>query len=319
MEWLTSIAKVSLTAAMLSATASAYAAQLSTEARAAIPHDVQQLLVIDYKAIQSSTVASSLRDRVMPPELKPFDEALRKSGLNENHDVDQLAFVLYRPNETGDQLASVGIAQGQFAAPEIVASFRKQRLKAAIVRGYKVYPLAKTGMVVCFIDSSTMVFGDPDAVHSVLDARDGMAPSLLTNEPVMDAMKSVDHETLWSVLDSKGTQTMLRQVLGSAGSVADFETVSKHLRSSWYGMDFQHGVSFDLSIDTGDSLVASTLSSLFNVAVTARKSSGTEDEKRALANTSFHADAGNLAIQFSSSDSDFISLLHSPLFQGLLS
>ena len=29
-----------------------------------------------------------LKERVMPPELKQFDEALSKSGLNENHDVD---------------------------------------------------------------------------------------------------------------------------------------------------------------------------------------------------------------------------------------
>ena len=37
------------------------AAQLSTNAHTAIPHDVQQLLVVDYKAIQNSTGAMSLR------------------------------------------------------------------------------------------------------------------------------------------------------------------------------------------------------------------------------------------------------------------
>jgi len=42
-------------------------------------------------------------------------------------------------------------------------------------------------------------------------------------------MKSVDTEPLWSILDEKGTQTMMRQVLGEAGSVTDFETVRKRL------------------------------------------------------------------------------------------
>ena len=42
--------------------------------------------------------AMQLRDRVMPPDLKQFDDALQKSGLNENHDVDQLAFALVRPS-----------------------------------------------------------------------------------------------------------------------------------------------------------------------------------------------------------------------------
>ena len=74
--------------------AASHAAQLSSDARAAIPRDVRQLVVIDYRAMQNSDTAMQLRDRVMPPELKQFDEALRKSGLNDNHDVDQLAFAL---------------------------------------------------------------------------------------------------------------------------------------------------------------------------------------------------------------------------------
>jgi hypothetical protein len=87
-----------------------------------------------------------------------------------------------------------------------------------------------------------MVFGNSDAVKAALDARDGVAPNLLTNAPMIDAMKSVDTEPLWSVLDEKGTQFMVHQLLGNAASVTDFETVKKHLQSCRYGMDFQHGV-----------------------------------------------------------------------------
>jgi hypothetical protein len=125
--------------------------------------------------------------------------------------------VLFRQKNSSDQLATVGIAQGQFAVQEITASFRKQKLKPTIVRTNKVYPLVKTSMVACFVDPSTMVFGTPDAVRVAPDARDGAAPSLLTNAPMMDAMKSVDTEPL----------------------------------SCRYGMDFQHGVHLNLSIETG--------------------------------------------------------------------
>src|SRR5271169_6924180 len=101
--------------ALLAAATFAPAAQLSTDARGAIPREVQQLVVIDYRAMQNSQSAMDLRDRVMPPELKQLDEALRKSGLNENHDVDQLAFALFRPSAGSDALLTVGIAQGQFS------------------------------------------------------------------------------------------------------------------------------------------------------------------------------------------------------------
>jgi hypothetical protein len=318
MYFLKFLAKVSVPVLLMATASGASAAQLSTDARTAIPHDVQQLVVIDYRAMQNSTSAMSLRDRVMPAELKPFDEALRKSGLNDNHDVEQLAFVLFRPKASGDQLATVGIAQGQFTVQDIVASFRKQKLKPNLVRTNKVYPLVKTGMVACFVDPSTMVFGTLDAVRVALDARDGVAPSLLTNAPMMEAMKSVDTEPLWSVLDEKGTQFMVHQLLGNAGSVTDFETVKKHLQSCRYGMDFQHGVHLNLSIETGDNFIAATLSSIFNAAITLRKMSAPEVEKQALAATSIHSNLGNLEIQFATSNDEFATLLKSPLFQSVL-
>jgi hypothetical protein len=320
-----SIARLLLAGAGLLATGMfastvAAAAQLSTDARTAVPHDVQQLVVIDYRAMQNSQPAMELRGRVMPPELKQFDDALTKSGLNDNHDVEQLAFALFRPSASSDALITVGIAQGQFPIQDILANFRKQKVKPKLVRTNKIYPLAKTGMVLCFVDQSTMVFGAEDAVEKALDARDGVEPSMLTNGSVMDAMKTVDTSSLWSVLDEKGTQIMMKQVLGEAGagSVTDFDSVRKRLQSSWYGMDFQHGVKFDLTISTGDSFAAATISSLLTAAVVVRKMSGTDAEKQALADTAIASDAGRMSIHFAASDTDFSSLLHSPLFESMV-
>lgn len=314
---LKTLVKVSIAPLMLVASL-AQAAQLSTEARTAIPHEVQQLVVIDYRAMQNSAAAMDLRERVMPPELKQFDDALRKSGLNDNHDVDELAFALFRPGASSDALVTVGIAQGQFSTQDILANFRKQKVLPTRLRTNRIYPLAKTGMVLCFVDPSTMVFGGKDAVEKALDARDGISPSLLTNGTMMDAMKTVDSDPLWSILDEKGTQTMMRQVLGEAGSVTDFETVRKRLQASWYGMDFQHGVKFDLTISTGDSFAAATISSLLTAAVMIRKMSGSDAEKQALADTAIASDSGRMSIHFAASDGDFSSLLHSPLFQSMV-
>jgi hypothetical protein len=254
----------------------------------------------------------------MPPELKQFDEALRKSGLNDNHDVDELAFALFPTSASKDALITVGIAQGQFSLQDILANFRKQRVRPTMVRTNKVYPLAKTGMVACFVDPSTMVFGSAEAVKKALDARDGVAPSLLSNPSMMDAMRSVDSEPLWSVLGGKGTQTMMRSVLGSAGSVTDFDTVRKRMQASWYSMDFQHGVKFDLTISTGDAFAAATVSSLLNAALMVRKMSGSDAEKQALAATDIHSDSGLLSVHFATSDEGFSSLLQSPLFQSMV-
>jgi hypothetical protein len=312
------VLKGTIAAMFLGGAALAPAAQLSTDARTAVPHEVQQLVVIDYRAMQNSVAAMDLRERVMPAELKQFDDALRKSGLNENHDVDNLAFALFRPSATSEIMTTVGIAQGQFPVQDILADFRTKKVKYTLVRTNKIFPLAKTGMVLCFVDPSTMVFGAKDAVEKSLDARDGIAPSMLTNGPMMDAMKTVDSAPLWSILDEKGTQTMMRQVLGEAGSVTDFESVRKRMLASWYGMDFQHGVRFDLTISTGDSFAAATMSSLLTAAIMLRKMSGSDAEKQALSATEIASNSGRLSVHFATSDSEFNSLLHSPLFQSMV-
>jgi hypothetical protein len=333
MRVLKAFVKVSIAPMLLAAATLAPAAQLSTDARTAVPHEVQQLVVIDYRAMQNSTTAMNLRNRVMPPELKQFDEALTKSGLNDNNDVDQLAFAMFRTvdtameaRRTGDKrnvqtaekMVTVGIAQGQFSLQDILANFRKKGIKPTLVRTNKVYPLPKTGMVLCFVDPSTMVFGDKDAVRKALDTRDGLSPSMLNNASMIDAMKTVDSEPLWSILDDKGTQTMMKQVLGEAGSVADFDSVQKRLQASWYSMNFQHGVKFDLTISTGDTFTAATITSLLSAAVTLRKMSSADAEKQALSGTSIASDAGKMSLHFATTDAVFDDLLRSPLFKSLV-
>lgn len=304
--------------ALVLAGLTAHAAQLSTDARAAIPRDVQQLVAIDYRAMQNSPTAMQLRDRVMPPDLKQFDEALQRSGFNENHDVDQLAFALFRPQPTSDSVDILGLAQGQFPTDDILANFKKRHVKPTVIRENQIYPMAKTGMVLCFVDPSTMVFGNLDAVKASLDARDGNTPTLLSNSTLMDAMKSTDSADLWSVLDQTGTQTMMKQLLGQAGSVADYDSIRKRLLVSWYGMNFQHGVSFDMTLVTGDAFAAATVSSLLNAAVVYKKLTATDAEKAALADTDVSSSSGNLLVHFAASDADFASLLHSSLFQSMV-
>jgi hypothetical protein len=333
MELLKRIVELSLAAMVLAAAAPIEAAQLSTDARGAIPHDVQQLVAIDYKAMENSTAATNLKNRVMPPELKQFQEALNKvtvkpvdasgkpsSAEGEPIDtyVDQLAFALYRPSPNSDSLQTVGIAQGQFPTQDILASFKAQKLKATIVRTNSIYPMTKSGMSLCFVDPSTMVFGSKDAVMRALDVRDGIAPSMLTNNSMMNAMQSTDSAELWSILDDKGTQMVMKQLLGEAGSVTDFDTVKKHLEASWYGMDFEHGVNFNLTIETGDSFAAATVSSLLTAAVMVRKMSATDTEKQALSATDIGSDSGKLTIHFASNDTEFSALLQSPLFSSMV-
>jgi hypothetical protein len=259
-----------------------------------------------------------LKARVLPPELKQLETALKTSGLNENQDVEQLAFAAYRVGASGDDIKIVGVAQGQFQVSDILATFTKKKIKATVIRNNKLYPMGASGMLVTFLNPTTMLFGSSDAIKPALDCRDGLAPSFLTNQDMLAAMQQVDTEPIWSILDAKGTQYMMHSLLGQASQLADYDQVKKRLLSSSYTMNFNNGVKFNLFVATSDTFTAATMSSLLNAAAMYEKVSGSATEKQAIDSTTIDSTAGTLSVRFAASDSQFSSLLQSPLFQNVV-
>jgi len=187
---------------------------------------VQQIIVVDYKVMQNSPAAMQLKDRVLPPELKRLESALKTSGLKVDQDADTLAFAAFRDSGgTGTRI--LGVAQGQFQTAAILANFAKNKTKPMMYRQNSIYPMGNAGMSVAFLNQTTMVFGDLAAVKAALDARDGLQPNFLQNGEMMNDMTSVDSRAVWSLLDQKGTQTMMKSVLGEAAQLADYDTVKK--------------------------------------------------------------------------------------------
>jgi hypothetical protein len=309
--------------AMLAMPASpAHAAGLSSDAKSAIPHDVQQIIVVDYRAMQNSSAAMSLKDRVMPPELKRLETALVTSGLKVDSDADALAFAAFRvPNPEGkgpEVQRIVGIAQGQFHTRDIMASFVKSKTKPVVIRNNSIYPMGSNGLSVVFLNQTTMVFGDKDSIRAAIDARDGFAPNFLTDSDLVNEMGAVDSHAVWSLLDAKGTQTMMKSVLGEASQIADYDTVKNRMKGSHYTMDFSNGVRFDMAVNMSDTITAATCATLLKGVQMLRKAQGTPLEKTALDQTTIDSNTGMLMVDYSSSDSQFASLLSSPLFQSVV-
>jgi hypothetical protein len=199
-----------------------------------------------------------------------------------------------------------------------MANFKKKKIKPLVLRDNRIYPMGASGMQVVFLNPTTMVFGQTDSLKQALDSRDGLQPSFLTNSAMTDMMTSVQDEPLWSILDQKGTQTMMRSLMGEASQMGDYDTIKKRILTSYYTMDFQNGVSFNLNVLTPDTFTAATMASLLNAAALYKKMSGTDIEKQAIDGTKIDSSAGKLIVRYSSSDSQFATLLQSNLFQTVV-
>ncbi len=291
-----------------------WGAALGTAAGTVIPSQVQQIISVDYRQLAASPTALALKAKVLPQNLKELETALHGVGIDPDKDVDSLTFASFRTQDKA--LHVIGIAQGQFSRPKIIKSMRAKKIKPTKYHTSFLYPMAG-GMQVTFLDSFTMLFGDNSAVEASLDARDGNAESLAANSQMSDLVRSADQGAVWSVLDAAGTQNMMRSTLGDAARLADYDTVKKRLLGSIYTMDFTHGVKFDLSVLTSDSMTAATMSSLLRAGMMFKRMNATGVEKMALDNVTVDNDSEHLLVHFKTDDDKFQSLLQSPLFTAI--
>ena len=286
---------------------------LASAARGAIPADVQQIICVDYRALKNSSAAMALKERVLPDNMKEFEQSLRNIGIDPDNDVEQLTFASFRVK---GQLHIVGVAQGQFSNKKILAKLKLKKVKPVKYRISDIYPMSG-GQDMVFLDDFTLLFGSRKSIEASLDAQNGEIASLASNSTISDQVAAVQDGAVWSVLDQTGTQNMVRSTLGDAAKLADYETVKKRLMASRYTMDFQNGVKFNLDVVTADSMTAATLSSLLKAGVLFRKMGASGVEKVALDSVTVDNDSSNLKLAFRTDDRQFQSLLKSDLFAAV--
>jgi len=292
----------------------ALAAPLSSNARTVVPSSVQQIISVDYRALRGSPTALALKNRVLPDNLKQFETALRAFGIDPNKDVEQITFVTYRPAKGG--LSAVGIAQGPFKQKDFLLKMKAKGVKPEKYGLSFLYPMG-SGMQVVFLDPSTIVFGEGPSLKGAIDVRDKGAESLASNNSINDLITDSDSATIWSVLDQQGTQYMMKSALGQASSLADYDVVKRRLIASDYVMNFDNGVTFDLTVKTSDNMTAASLASLLKAGMMYRGMNATPTEKLALESMTVDNQHDLLQMKFKTDDQRFQALLKSELFASV--
>jgi hypothetical protein len=290
-----------------------FGSSLASATRAVIPSDVQQIINVDYRSMEDSESGQALKARVLPEQLKKFETALKGVGIDPEKDVEQLTFVSFRVK---NGLQVIGIAQGEFASNKVVTKLKTKKIKPASYRDSAMYPL-DGGLSMTLLDNYNMLFGESAALKTALDVRDGLGSSLNSNSQITDMISSVDSDAIWSVLDEKGTQEMMKSALGEASQLADYNAIKNRIKASAYKMDFGNGVKFNLNVNTADSFTAASLKTLLQAGILYKKMNASPSEKVALENLSVDSDSGALKLKFETDDRKFISLVNSDLFTAI--
>src|SRR5579864_1795929 len=175
--------------AFLSSGLTSFAASLGTAARTVIPIEVQQIINVDYRRMRNSNTAMDMKAKLLPPNMKQFEDALKGIGVNPDKDIDQITLASFRQKDHGLQM--IGIAQGQFPRKKLALKIAKANIKGTKKSDLVLYPMSG-GMQMTFLDDWTMLFGDAAAVKAAINARDDSSQSLNANHDITDMIPSVE-------------------------------------------------------------------------------------------------------------------------------
>ncbi len=292
----------------------AAAAPLSSNARTVIPQAVQQIISVDYRELRDSPMARALKDQVIPDNIKQFESMLRSAGIDPDRDAEQITFVSYHGPK--NVTYGIGIAQGPFRHKEFLAKAKARKIKPEKYLLSDIYSVG-SGFQIVFLDPITILFGENAAIKAAIDVRDNGAASLDSNDTLSELISSIDSEPVWSVLDQKGTQSMVRSALGQAGALTNFDAVKKRLLASDYIMNFTKGVTFDVNVKTSDNITAASLAGLMKAGVLYKTMSGSSSEKMALENTTVGSSDDMVQMHFATDDQRFQALMKSDLFAAV--
>jgi len=298
---------------LLLSAAGAMAMPLASSARALIPSEIQQLIGVDYDAIKNSPTAQQLKDQLITQDLKDAEASLKAIGIDPEQDISQLDAIMFRTPKVGIQ--NVFVAQGSFSAKEVLKKLKAKKISPTKYGTVNIYPMSS--FVMTFLDDNTLAFGPEASLKSALDTQSGKRASLDSNPAMADQMASVDGAAVWSILDQEGTQAMVRSFLGDASKIADYDSVKKRIIASRYGMNFATGISFDLNVQTEDSMTAGTLASLAKAGMLYKKMTASATEKAAFDAATIDSDGNNLQMHFKSDDKQFQALMRTPLFAAI--
>jgi len=240
---------VALTIGLLSSLA--WAAPLSPVARGVIPVDVRQVISIDYNMLRNFTSAMALKTQVLPDNLKQFESALKKVGVNPGSDLDNLTFASFDDHSDKHLPHLVAVASGNFSSIGIVTHLPLQKLSPYKYHSYDLYSVSDA-LALTFLERDTMLLGDAAGIKTMLDFRDGHNPTIDTNRDFNEAMRPIEKATVWSVLDRIGTQRLLLSVLGDDPKLVSLPSIQERIFGSYFRMNFRGGIRFDMDVLTFD-------------------------------------------------------------------
>ena len=202
---------------------------------------------------------ASLRTRYVGPRLRKLVDELGQLGIREE-DISGLVLG-WQPGSA--EMGLYGFATGRFSAQAITQSAEQRNMAATPVAGKQAYCLEAglAGTCVVVLQDSLGAFGSLTVLTSMLEARQGQAPSLSSDNRFPSLVAGANKDApIWGVAVGSAVADWFRGWMPNQGNIKmDWSKVFGDVNSLTYSVAAGDNVTLGLKMDCKSSESAASL------------------------------------------------------------
>ncbi len=270
----TLLAFAALAALLLAVPRPARAGRLGPDIIALFPKEVGEFAYADLKKARSLKWFPQLKEQMLPPRFRQFEQFLASAGIDPNSQVDELAWGLVADTGgNGDSVPSgetiVGVALGTFNPNGAEQFFKAQKLPTFKQRGYTLFAFGSgsgpNDLFFFFLDSNTAAFGHRKLLEKLIEVRFGAEEGLLRNDKFFPLVNEANGSgVVWAVLNSAYTRLAVRQLAPEIEQFPEAAKLVRNLRNLIIHVDASSGVDSRFEAVAASTEDANTLAQLLS-------------------------------------------------------
>ncbi len=226
--------------------------QLPSEALNTFPADTLQVAFTNLADLRSLANYQQIRQRILSRQMHAFEEFLRPMGIDPDKDIDEV-MLGWRGDLMGPS-GYLGLAAGRFQPGLIQKYFEQTGLPARQYNGLSLYAFGSgtdpDDLFFTFFDNTLAAFGRLTDLEAMIDARQGLANALNSNNDYVGWQGELDGSAPeWGILNGKSAANLAGLWMAPAGQkLVDLSSLSRTVRALLYSVQWDTGFSTHLTM-----------------------------------------------------------------------
>jgi len=259
------------------------AGTLSTDILSMFPKETGEMAYADLKTARQYPWFAQLKEQMLPPKFRQFEQFLVSVGVDPNSQVQELAWGLVPSTMSGTGGAAVpsadevvGVALGQYDPSSAEAMYTAKKLPIVKVRTLSLFAFGSgsgpNDLFFTFLDSNTAAFGSRKQLEQLIGVRYGETQGLFANADFSALVNQANGSgVVWAVLDPAYARLAMQQLVPETAQFPAAAQLSAKLKALTIGVQTGSGVQAKFEAVCGSTDDANTFAALLQAGIMYRR------------------------------------------------